>query len=198
MHRSGTSATTRVISLLGADIASDLIPPVRGENDRGFWESTEVVRIHDEVLNSVGRSWDSPLAYPADWTETDAARRGQQRIGEEIAKNFANSRVFVVKDPRVARLLPLWLRAFARTKLLLVDLAQGGDRRAVVPLGPHLAFRPAIFVRLDRAENIGHREPGFVVQEIRTSRIPGPDDDLPKHHRLDHAQTEPFARWSDT
>src|SRR5215470_17990760 len=39
MHRSGTSATARVINLLGADIASDLLPSIPGNNDRGFWES---------------------------------------------------------------------------------------------------------------------------------------------------------------
>ena len=33
MHRSGTSATTRVINLLGADIASNLVAGIPGDND---------------------------------------------------------------------------------------------------------------------------------------------------------------------
>jgi len=44
MHRSGTSATTRVINLLGADIASNLVAGIPGDNDRGFWESHTTYR----------------------------------------------------------------------------------------------------------------------------------------------------------
>ena len=66
MHRSGTSAVTRVINLLGADLPSNLMPAVAGANEPGFWESMDVYRLNDEILASVGSSWD-------DWRRFDPA-----------------------------------------------------------------------------------------------------------------------------
>ena len=42
MHRSGTSAITRVVSLLGAGLPCDIID-ARRDNERGFWEGRAVV-----------------------------------------------------------------------------------------------------------------------------------------------------------
>jgi hypothetical protein len=57
MHRSGTSALARVISLLGADLPNGLLKQ-GPENEAGFWESAKLVAIHDELLSSAGSSWD--------------------------------------------------------------------------------------------------------------------------------------------
>ena len=51
MHRSGTSAITRVIGLLGADLPNSLLPP-SSSNEAGHWESNELMLIHDQVLAS--------------------------------------------------------------------------------------------------------------------------------------------------
>ena len=109
MHRSGTSAVTRVVNLLGADIACDLMPAVAGDNDRGFWEPKAVVNIHDHLLHSLGSSYDDPLPLPDRWLETDAAVQAKRRLADEINKDFSDISLFVVKDPRITRLLPLWL-----------------------------------------------------------------------------------------
>jgi|SRR5262245_20949882 len=109
MHRSGTSALTRVVNLLGAAITRDLMPPHPGNNDAGFWESNEIVRIHDRLLHALGSSYDDPLPLPERWPETEAALQARWQIAGEIRREFHDSRLFVVKDPRIARLLPLWL-----------------------------------------------------------------------------------------
>ena len=109
MHRSGTSAVTRVVNLLGADITRTLMLPMAGNNDRGFWEPARVVEIHDRLLHALGSSYDDPLPLPEGWLESNAAQETKQRLAEEIEKDFADSSLFVMKDPRVARLLPLWL-----------------------------------------------------------------------------------------
>jgi hypothetical protein len=109
MHRSGSSAAARVINLLGADIARELTPAIAGNNDRGFWEAKAVLAIHDRLLAALGSAWDDPFALPERWIETDAARQAKRALADEIAKDFIGSRVCVAKDPRLGRLLPLWL-----------------------------------------------------------------------------------------
>jgi hypothetical protein len=109
MHRSGTSATARVVNLLGADIARDLMPPQPQTNATGFWESTAVAGIHDELLAGLRSAWDDPLPLPQNWLATEFAQRAKRKLAGEIRKEFAGSRAFVAKDPRITRLLPLWL-----------------------------------------------------------------------------------------
>ena len=47
MHRTGTSALTRVLSLLGATLPHDLYPP-GPDNPEGFWEPAKLVEVHEE------------------------------------------------------------------------------------------------------------------------------------------------------
>jgi hypothetical protein len=109
MHRSGTSAATRMINLLGADVTRKLAPPQAGINERGFWESTAIFPIHDEMLLGLGSAWDDSLPLPDGWLESEVVRQAKAKLLAEINADFSNSQVFVVKDPRLARLLPLWL-----------------------------------------------------------------------------------------
>lgn len=109
MHRSGTSATTRVINLLGADITKELMPALANVNGRGYWESVTVYNIHDELLRELGSSWDDPLPLAHGWLNSAAARHAKRLIVDHINDEFSDSHIFVVKDPRIARLLPLWL-----------------------------------------------------------------------------------------
>jgi hypothetical protein len=109
-HRCGTSAVTRVINLLGADIARDLIP-AKPDNIRGFWESAAVITIHDELLNAIGSEPDpfDPVSLPVGWQDTKQAEQTKYRLLDQVESEFSSSRLFVVKDPRISRLLPLWL-----------------------------------------------------------------------------------------
>ena len=87
MHRSGTSAVTRVINLLGADIAADLLPAVVSENDRGFWESRAVFDIHNNFLRALGSYYADPLPLPERWWETQAAAAAKRHLA---SRWFAN------------------------------------------------------------------------------------------------------------
>jgi hypothetical protein len=97
--------------LLGADIADDLIP-AQSENILGYWESATVIRIHDDLLNAIGCSKDDPLdpiPFPAGWDGSHATQCAKRRIVKLIERDFAASSSFVVKDPRISRLLPVWI-----------------------------------------------------------------------------------------
>jgi glycosyltransferase involved in cell wall biosynthesis len=147
MHRSGTSAVTRVVNLLGADIAREIMPAAAGNNDRGFWEPLVIANIHDQLLYQLGSSWDDPFPLPHRWIESTAAREAKRNLAAEIEKDFAESRLFVVKDPRIARLLPLWLELLDELRIEPVvvvplrnplEIAASLERRDQFPLAKSL------------------------------------------------------------
>ena len=109
MHRTGTSAVARVVSLLGADVPKDLVSP-DADNVRGYWEPSAVVRVHNQLLDALGTSSADPLPLPRDWLELACTQQAKARLVRIIETEFSESRLFVVKDPRIAKVLPLWLK----------------------------------------------------------------------------------------
>ena len=67
MHRSGTSMTAQLLSIMGMYLGeeSDLVPAT-AENPEGYWEHTAFVDVNDEILHELGGGWDCPVALPSD------------------------------------------------------------------------------------------------------------------------------------
>lgn len=108
MHRSGTSAVARLLNLLGCDLPKTLMPAGIG-NEAGHWESIAVSVLNDAILAAHGATWDDWRAIDPGWFETTDARAFRSRCLEVLAEEFGASPLFVLKDPRLCRLLPLWL-----------------------------------------------------------------------------------------
>ncbi len=113
MHRSGTSAFTRTLSLLGAALPSRLME-AQADNVKGFWESEAIAALDEEALGSLGQSWSDFTPIPEAWFGSRAAALFADRLLELLERDFADADLFVVKDPRLARLVPLWREALAR------------------------------------------------------------------------------------
>lgn len=112
MHRSGTSALTRIINLMGAAAPRTLLPATP-ENARGYWESATLCALNEEILNACGTSWHAPRQPRADMLGT-ARRRGlDARLRAAIRSEFGESDLIVLKDPRVSRLVPLYAQVLA-------------------------------------------------------------------------------------
>ena len=109
-HRSGTSATARVLNLLGCDLPRRLIE-ANPTNPAGHWESREVVALNGEILASSGAAWDDWSAFDRAWYASPVAQGFRARARAVLEGAFADSRLFVLKDPRLCRLLPFWLEA---------------------------------------------------------------------------------------
>lgn len=107
MHRSGTSALTRVLNLLGVELGNHLLPPGKG-NQHGHWEHQDVVTIHEKLLHDLGMSWDETRAMPDGWVTSESAREARQQLVVLLGRDFSDTPLWAVKDPRVCRLLPLW------------------------------------------------------------------------------------------
>ncbi|WP_162913257.1 glycosyltransferase [Rhodospirillaceae bacterium SYSU D60014] len=115
---------TRLLNLLGADLPRTLIPP-SSNNERGYWESERLREAHDNFLKSVGSRWDDTRSLDEGLYSSAAASRLKGEIREELTENFAESGLFVIKDPRICRFTPLWLSA-------LRDF--GAEPRAIMPI----------------------------------------------------------------
>ncbi len=109
MHRSGTSALTRVLSLHGATLPRHLIPPSEA-NERGFFESRAIWQHHEALLAEAGTAWHDPSPFPRAWFDTPSAAGWVETIAETVSDEFGDTPLMVIKDPRLCRLLPLWLR----------------------------------------------------------------------------------------
>jgi hypothetical protein len=111
MHRSGTSAFARLLILLGADPPAKIMP-ADPANETGHWEPISVVHLNDEILTSVSSRWDDVAPLPARWSESPSAAGFHDRAVEVLGEEYGDSSLFVVKDPRMCRLVPFWRSAF--------------------------------------------------------------------------------------
>jgi hypothetical protein len=110
MHRSGTSAVAGSLAQLGMPLGRRLI--AAGEdNPKGYFEHEEAVRLNDALLDGLDRSWDDPRDMPDVWMHSPATESARAAIGRLLAHDFSGMKLFALKDPRMCRLLPLWLEA---------------------------------------------------------------------------------------
>ena len=112
MHRSGTSALTRVLNLHGVALGTGLMSAGAG-NTKGFWEKQAVADLNDRLLTSLDRSWVDPRPLPDGWASSEAAAAATDDATELLAE-FYREPLFAIKDPRIGPLLPVWLAALDR------------------------------------------------------------------------------------
>lgn len=108
MHRSGTSAITRVLNICGLTLPNSLLVPVAGENDTGYWESQSVMELHDEIFNLFGYTWSSLGSIPASWFSSKQAELYRERLIGILKAQFEEFNIGLIKDPRICKLVPLW------------------------------------------------------------------------------------------
>lgn len=110
MHRSGTSATMRMLNLLGCDIASGLVEPDQ-HNPTGYWEAVSIAKLNDEMLNSAGFEWNDLQPLRPSWFESPKFAEFQERAVQLLESQVKSSHLFAIKDPRFCRVLPVWTSA---------------------------------------------------------------------------------------
>ena len=110
MHRSGTSAISRVVNLLGATAPKNLMPGTP-DNPKGYWESSRIYELHTQFLDSMGSHWHDWRSIDPDQLENSNAQQFKAKLKGIIKAEYANSPLIFIKDPRICRLLPFWLTA---------------------------------------------------------------------------------------
>jgi hypothetical protein len=120
MHRSGTSATARLVNLLGVPIGrrADLKPPSE-VNKSGFWESNSLTAFNDHLLFHLGGSWAAPPRLPPGW-ESAPWIGAHRSLGRALFRWVHDSERWVWKDPRNCVMLPFWRLALGAPSVIIL------------------------------------------------------------------------------
>ncbi|NHN87304.1 sulfotransferase family protein [Acetobacter conturbans] len=116
--RSGTSALSGALSLLGAGLPQNLML-ANWANPKGYFEPQDIAALHDEILASVGSSWSDWRVFPKDWFQSAAAEHYATKLTVMFLNDYQNAEgVCILKEPRICRLLPLWETVFRTANVM--------------------------------------------------------------------------------
>lgn len=112
MHRSGTSAVTRLLGAMGATLPHDPI----GESDdnrKGYFESRAVVAADDRLIRALRSSWFDPRPLDPARLSDEGVRAHRADLLQAVAAGFGDAPLFAMKDPRQCRFVPFLAEALA-------------------------------------------------------------------------------------
>lgn len=115
MHRSGTSAIAGALGRCGVELGANLIEAA-ADNPLGYFEHADAVVANEVLLDALDRAWDDVRALPAGWVSSAAAAAARRAIAG-LLDPLAACCIWAIKDPRMCRLLPLWLPLLAERKV---------------------------------------------------------------------------------
>ncbi len=112
MHRSGTSAITYSLKILGIGLGENL-HPAGFDNPKGFWEDRDCLAINEQLLEHFGSTYDR-LDFAWDCKKNDTIINTLKLEAKQIIVNRLNenSGIWGFKDPRTCRLLSFWREVF--------------------------------------------------------------------------------------
>jgi GT2 family glycosyltransferase/glycosyltransferase involved in cell wall biosynthesis len=110
MHRSGTSALTRVLSLLGAALPRHVMGAGDG-NAAGHWEPARLVAFHDRMLGELDSAWHDWRPLDLETFAPERIRGIKAEIRQIVAEEFDEEPLFIIKDPRICRFAQIFMEA---------------------------------------------------------------------------------------
>jgi hypothetical protein len=143
MHRSGTSSLAGAMIRLGGAAPLNLMPPTQ-DNPKGYWESTLLMTLNEEVLAAGGSHWEDWRQFDPTRIDASSAFALKGRARSALAGEFGDASLAVIKDPRMCRLMSFWSSVFreadwsVRPVLQLrspLEVALSLNRRDGIPLG---------------------------------------------------------------
>jgi len=109
MHRSGTSALIGSLEQAGLYIGNT--NQHADDNIRGNRESTEIMTLHNDLLERNGGAWDKPIRK----IQWDPIHRALQTT---IINTFRDQPVWGFKDPRTLLTTDMWIKAIPHLELV--------------------------------------------------------------------------------
>ena len=106
---------TRLLNLLGVDLSDNLLPS-KPDNPKGFFEHKDIVETHNQFIREIGSYWDDIRPLPKNCWVGDAADNFHQKVLRILKRDFADSKLWALKDPRMSKLLKLWPSLFSEMR----------------------------------------------------------------------------------
>lgn len=127
MSRTGTSLTTRVLSIAGVYLGPEeellqkdlrqlagegeaVLARARETNPQGFWEHYRMMRLNERILRRLGGNWRQPPHLPAGWEASEELDPEREEARDLLEESFAGHVLWGWKDPRNSLTLPFWQR----------------------------------------------------------------------------------------
>jgi hypothetical protein len=146
MHRSGTSAATRLASLVGLSLGRGQMVPVTDGNPRGHWESLRLRDVNDAVLAAFGGNWAGPPPLEPGWERGPDLDPLRVEMRGAFAEVYRATDQWVWKDPRNCITLPFWEQALDVEPVVL--LVHRNPLEVVDSLGRRDEFSKAVSLAL--------------------------------------------------
>ncbi len=140
--RSGTSATTGLLQILGLELGDDLVGP-EVDNIKGHFEDAATVELNRAIIRIFDAHPQFPQSFTIDRTAVDRIKLVTTKIKNNINKRFGNYSLFGLKNPLVTLLLPFYKQALSELgytiKLIVVlrdplEIALSIQKRTKRPL----------------------------------------------------------------
>jgi hypothetical protein len=113
MHRSGTSALGAALEPLGLTVGKTVMAPSSEMgNPKGYYENLAITELHDRFLASIKSIWWDHRPVRDGRFSGGTGRRFREELLQLLVSEFGAGRP-VIKDPRMCRLMPLWLPLIA-------------------------------------------------------------------------------------
>jgi hypothetical protein len=119
MHRSGTSLVAQLLHAMGCYAGEEHeLPPPDVFNPTGYWEHRDVWALDEEILAALDATWLEPERAGLARL-TGESRRAFVERAATVAHVLDEHGSWMIKDPRMALLFPIWRQALERPLCVL-------------------------------------------------------------------------------
>ena len=145
MHRGGTSVLTHLLHRMGCHAGPpESLQPADAANERGYWERWDAWALDEQILAAAGTDWRQVADLDLDALPEDVRARFTAHARELVADLDAHG-PWVLKDPRLCLLLPVWRPALATPVFVLthrdpLETARSLRARDGLPLAVGIAL----------------------------------------------------------
>ncbi len=145
MHRSGTSALTRVLGLMGCHLGQDdELTPGDAENPKGYFERRDAWALDEWLLERLGGSWHDVTRLDGEAVPAELQAEFAQRL-RAVLERLEPHRPWALKDPRLCLLLPSWRAGLSAPVAVLLhrdplEVARSLQKRDGFPLAAGLGL----------------------------------------------------------
>lgn len=128
-QRSGSSAMTGVLKILGLDLGKRLMG-AKPANVKGHFEDLATVTLNDSILKNFKTYHNDPRPLHIDWEKQLAPLTA--KVKKHLGSIFKSRTVFGIKDPRVTLLLPAYVNAAQELGIELKVIRMYRDTQEIV------------------------------------------------------------------